>query len=66
MAKNVYSAIQRIGDKYAGDASKIWKGMPSSAEVVYRFLEFISIIKIAIIVPVYKYTGSINKKVSIT
>ncbi len=40
MAKNTYSAIQRIGDKYAGDASKIWKGIPSSAEVVYRFLEF--------------------------
>jgi len=40
MAKNFFSAIQTITEKYHGDASNIWIGKPSSAEVVYRFLEF--------------------------
>jgi len=40
MSKNFHSAIQRISNQYADDASRIWKGNPSSAEVVYRFLEF--------------------------
>ena len=40
MSKNIYSAIQRIGSKYEGDASKIWSDKPSSAEVVSRLLEF--------------------------
>ena len=40
MSKAFHSAIQRISHQYAGDASQIWQGKPSSAEVVYRFLEF--------------------------
>lgn len=40
MSKAFYSCIHRISDEYAGDASHIWAGEPSSAEVVYRFLEF--------------------------
>jgi len=39
MSECLYSAIQIIGDKYDGDASSIWSGKPSSAEVIYRFLQ---------------------------
>ncbi|MFH1931268.1 MAG: iron-sulfur cluster loop [Pseudomonadota bacterium] len=35
-----HSAIQLICNNYAGNAAHIWSGTPSSAEVVYRFLEF--------------------------
>jgi endonuclease-3 len=35
-----HSAVQRIYSQYAGNAAHIWTGKPSSAEVVYRFLEF--------------------------
>jgi endonuclease-3 len=40
MSAAFHSAIQRINKQYAGDASRIWTGNPSSAEVVCRFLEF--------------------------
>src|SRR5205085_4615971 len=40
MAGNFYDAVQLIGDVYAGDAANIWRGNPSCAEVVYRFLLF--------------------------
>lgn len=40
MAKNFYHAVQTIAEKYNSNASNIWAGKPSSAEVVYRFLEF--------------------------
>ena len=35
-----YNGICRIIDKYEGKANKIWNDNPSSATVVYRFLEF--------------------------
>ncbi len=40
MSNCFYSAIQRIQNNYAGNAACIWDGKQSSAEVVYRFLEF--------------------------
>lgn len=39
MSACLFSAIQIIGNKYDGDASKIWSDKPSSAEVVYRFMQ---------------------------
>jgi endonuclease III len=40
MARNFQFAIQLIATKYGSDASRIWADEPSSAELVYRFLEF--------------------------
>lgn len=40
MSKNFYFAIQAIAQNYDGLASNIWSNKPSSAEVVYRFLQF--------------------------
>lgn len=39
-AKVFHAAIQRIVNDYDSDASKIWANNPSSAAVVYRFLQF--------------------------
>jgi endonuclease III len=40
MANIFYDALEHIKIKYDGNATKIWSNKPSSASVVYRFLEF--------------------------
>lgn len=40
MATVFHNAVRKIADEYSQDASKIWRGNPSSAAVVYRFLQF--------------------------
>lgn len=40
MSDLFWKAVQRIRKQYDGDASRIWTGNPTSAEVVYRLLQF--------------------------
>jgi endonuclease III len=40
MAEIFYKAILKIKKDYEGNASKIWNNNPSSASVVYKFLDF--------------------------
>jgi endonuclease III len=40
MGRNFYEGIKLISDKYDDNAANIWSNKPSSAELVYRFLEF--------------------------
>ncbi len=40
MSRNFHSAIDRIATVYGGDASRIWRDEPASAEVVLGFLQF--------------------------
>ena len=40
MSNCLHKGAQRIATTYRGDAARIWSDSPSSATVVYRFLEF--------------------------
>lgn len=40
MSRNFHAAVAHIADTYAGDAARIWRDTPPSAEVVLRFLRF--------------------------
>ena len=40
MSNNFYEVIQLIKNKYEGNAARIWADKPSSAKVVYDFLQF--------------------------
>lgn len=40
MSKVFFNGVQHIMNKYNGNAAKIWAGNPSSATVVYGFLQF--------------------------
>lgn len=40
MAKNFVSAVEKIKTEYNSNASLIWDGKNSSAEIIYRFLQF--------------------------
>lgn len=40
MGRHIHSALRRIAEKYEGKTERIWADRPSSARLVYRFLEF--------------------------
>ena len=40
MGSHIHAALRRIADEYKGRADRIWADHPSSAQLVYRFLEF--------------------------
>jgi endonuclease III len=40
MSRNFFEAVHRIQSEYDGRADRIWHGNPSSADVIFRFLEF--------------------------
>lgn len=40
MSNNFYQAVRIIKSQYNQDASMIWRDKPSSAEVIYKFLQF--------------------------
>ena len=40
MSRYIHAALRHIADKYEGMAENIWSGCPSSASLVYKFLEF--------------------------
>lgn len=40
MGAEAYLALRHIGEQYNGNAARIWNDRPSSAAVIYRFLQF--------------------------
>ena len=40
ISRHIHSALRRIAEKYDGRTERIWADRPSSARLVYRFLEF--------------------------
>ena len=40
MSRHINAALRHVAERYEGREGKIWMDRPSSAELVYRFLEF--------------------------